>query len=407
MNTQKNNAVSLLLKTTLTFSLGCAAIFSTVAQAADLPAASKAATKPTVVDQGKRFAAWKVAAMMGDKNFVALVQRNLAGKTKVDQPVMLNTLLTEHSTSSAAAKLDANALTQIDQNVRQYKGIAAQSKSVMEVCLYTPKNYTGRIDWKNLPVAYAPAGKKKEWKTVEAFDQEGHAYQLDARKAPAKPVLVVGLNGREAMRAGTAYVNQYLQDHGMQGKTPALSTSLSTTPSFATATPTYIDTTKLDYVRLKNDQEPWISGSAEIYAIVSGVQPNQAKAGLTIVDMPYLDNDNTDYRPNQILVFWSEYRYAAANIQLFEHDDNTNYKDLAVALVDGVNAILGVFAPTYAVIGQVAGAILKAMPANWFSNDDDYVDSFYTLEKGKTYTNYVGAGNNATVSLTPYRLLQQ
>lgn len=403
MNSPGDNAMRFLLKTTFTFSLGCAAIFGTLVQAADLSKANQAALKPTVVDQGKRLAAQKVAGMLDDRNFVALVQRNLAGKTKADQPVMLNALLAEHSTSSAVAKLDASTLTQIDQNVRQYKGIAADSKSVMDVQLYTPKNYTGRIDWKNLPVAYSPAGKKKQWKTVEAFDRQGHIYQLDAHKAPAQPVLIVGLNGREAMRAGTAYLNKVLQEKGMQGKTPALSTA----PSFASATPTYIDTTKLDYIRLKNDQEPWISGAAEMYAIVSGVQPNQAKAGLTIVDMPYLDYDNTDYRPNQILVFWSEYRYAAANIQLFEHDDNTNYKDLAIALVDGVNAILGVFAPTYAVIGQVAGAILKAMPANWFSNDDDYVDSFYTLEKSKTYTNYLGAGNNATVTLSPYRLLSQ
>jgi len=40
-------------------------------------------------------------------------------------------------------------------------------------------------------------------------------------------------------------------------------------------------------------------------------------------------------------------------------------------------------------------------------NDDDYVDSFYTLEKGRTYVDYPGAAKNATVSLSPYRLLEQ
>ncbi|UUZ46636.1 DUF3103 domain-containing protein [Massilia sp. B-10] len=122
-----------------------------------------------------------------------------------------------------------------------------------------------------------------------------------------------------------------------------------------------IETSKLDRIRLNNDQEPWISGAAEIFAVVSGVQPEQAKATLTVVDMPYLDHDGTDYTPNQIMIFWPEYRFAAANVQLFEHDDNTNYKDLAVALSQGVTAILGAFAPTYAVIGQVATAILQAM----------------------------------------------
>jgi hypothetical protein len=170
---------------------------------------------------------------------------------------------------------------------------------------------------------------------------------------------------------------------------------------------TNIDTSKLTRIRLSNDQEPWISGAAEMFAVVSGVQPDQAKATLTIVDLPYLDYDGTDYTPNQILVFWSEYRYAAANVQLFEHDDNTNYQDLAVALSQGVTAILGAFAPAYAVIGQVATAILQAMPANWFSNDDDYVDSFYTLEKGLYYTGYRGAAQNATISLEPCTLISQ
>ena len=106
-------------------------------------------------------------------------------------------------------------------------------------------------------------------------------------------------------------------------------------------------------------------------------------------------------------MFWSEYRFAAANVQLFEHDDKTNYQQLAVALSQGVTAILGAFAPTYAVIGQVATAILQAMPAGWFANDDDYVDSFYTLEKGRSYSNYGGAAGNANLSLSPYLLQVQ
>jgi hypothetical protein len=117
-------------------------------------------------------------------------------------------------------------------------------------------------------------------------------------------------------------------------------------------------------------------------SVVSGVQPDKAAATLTIVDLPYLDFDGTDCSPNQILVFWSQHRYAAANVLFFEHDDNTNYQQLAVALPQGVTAILGAFAPAYAVIGQVATAILQTMRAGRFANDDDYDDSSYTLEKG-------------------------
>ena len=42
------------------------------------------------------------------------------------------------------------------------------------------------------------------------------------------------------------------------------------------------------------------------------------------------------------------------------------------------------------------------MPDEWFSDDDDYVDVFYTLEKDKSYVNYMGASRNAKITLVPY-----
>ena len=47
------------------------------------------------------------------------------------------------------------------------------------------------------------------------------------------------------------------------------------------------------------------------------------------------------------------------------------------------------------------------MPSSWFSNDDDYVDSYYTLEKDRGYVNHVGAADDATVTLSPYQLVEQ
>ena len=46
------------------------------------------------------------------------------------------------------------------------------------------------------------------------------------------------------------------------------------------------------------------------------------------------------------------------------------------------------------------------MPSEWFTDDDDYVDSFYTIEKNKPYTNYYGAAGNAKVNLRPFTLLE-
>jgi hypothetical protein len=378
-----------------------------VALATHLPAAAQVVyagsapaqrpAKATKIDEAKRFAAYKVAGMLSDRQFTAVVQRELAGKS---QPVMLDPLLSDYSATSTQAKAASDTLRTTDRVVRQQKAIAADTSSVMEMRLYTPKKFAGKVDWKNLLVAYPPSSKKNEYAAVEAFDRNGKSYRLDGRKAPAMPVLVVGINRTEARRAGVALMNRHLQAAGMQ-KAPMM------TMAGMTPMATNIETTKLTRIRLADDEEPWISGAAEVFAVVSGVQPDQAKATLTIVDMPYLDHDGTDYSPNQILIFWSEYRYAAANVQLFEHDDNTNYQSLAVALSQGVTAILGAFAPAYAVIGQVATAILQAMPAGWFANDDDYVDTFYTLEKGRYYTGYKGAANNATISLAPYTLISQ
>ncbi|QNA89025.1 DUF3103 family protein [Massilia sp. Dwa41.01b] len=365
-----------------------------------------------VVDQAKRLGAWSVARLLADPQATSVLARRVSLDGK---PVMLDTIVSDLTRRAGAAnaaggsvagmsasvRADAEQLRVVDQRLREHKGIGADSRSLMQLRLYTPAGYSGHVDWDKLLVAYAPAGKRREWMEVEAFDKLGRSHRLDARVAPAYPVLIAGINGREDMRAGIAYLNRRLRAAGMQSAPAIAGHSLA---GGVQAMAGGIETSKLTHVSLKNDQEPWVSGGAEIFAVVSGVQPDQAKAELTVVDMPYLDNDGTTYAPNQIMIFWSSYRYGAANIQLFEHDDSTNYQELAVALSQGVTTLLGAFAPQYAVIGQVATAILKVMPAGWFSNDDDYVDSFYTLEKGRTYTNYGGAAGNAVISLSPYTL---
>ena len=41
------------------------------------------------------------------------------------------------------------------------------------------------------------------------------------------------------------------------------------------------------------------------------------------------------------------------------------------------------------------------MPDSWFTNDDDYVDVYYTLFEGQRYSNHKGASSNATITLEP------
>jgi hypothetical protein len=265
------------------------------------------------------------------------------------------------------------------------------SYAVPEIWLREPE---GGSDSARLLIAYAPAGNERTWTEIPAYTLGGARVSLDPRHAPDAPVLVIETHGRLAMRKGIEEANLALQRAGLQQ------------PAVRIASATSIPTTRLDSIRLQNDQEPWISGAAEVYAVVSGVLDASNSPQLKIVDLPYLDHDGTTYRPNQIVVDWTNYAYQAVNIQLFEHDDNTNYQDLVTVLISAVGAAGSLAGyPVISAIAEIANRIIAAIPSSAFTNDDDYVDSFYTIEKTRTYTGHVGAGQNATVSLTPYLLL--
>ena len=120
--------------------------------------------------------------------------------------------------------------------------------------------------------------------------------------------------------------------------------------------------------------------------------------------MPWLNRDKTDYRPNMDLVNWAECSAAYVNVQLFEDDGDTNFKDLGVALLKGVTVGLAAFPATapFAVISKIGALVLSGMDSKWFRNDVDYLDSFYVIERGRRYIGHRGASNNATVTIEPY-----
>ena len=267
----------------------------------------------------------------------------------------------------------------------------AGREAVPEIWLREPDG--GAADVSDLLVAYSPAGDESAWTEIPAFALDGRRVTLDAATAPSVAVVVVETHGRLAMREGVADANLALQRAGLQR-----------TREVAAAAAAGKWTIRLDRIVLQNDQEPWISGAAEVYAIASGVVGDNAPE-LRIVELPYLDNDGTTYLPNQIIVDWSQYGYQAVNVQLFEHDDSTSYQELVIALVSAVGAIGDLAGyPAVHAVAEIANRIISAMPAHWFSNDDDYVDSFYTLEKNRSYPSHVGVSRNATVTLSPYYL---
>ncbi|GAA3037225.1 hypothetical protein GCM10020229_55770 [Kitasatospora albolonga] len=131
-------------------------------------------------------------------------------------------------------------------------------------------------------------------------------------------------------------------------------------------------------MRVSDDEEPWFKGAAEMFALVSGFGLD-GKVRVDSVAMPYLQYDGTTYYPNQILVNWSNYKYNLADVVLMEDDGDTNY----LALAQAIAAVLLTIADQGAYIPLV-NAVLGAMPASWWVDDPDYVESWYTLARGSS-----------------------
>lgn len=367
------------------------ALFAT-ACVGEEPSVNTPADVPDDLHSMKREVAYEVASLLNDAGFrSALEERFAAGQDSA----LLSTVLAEQADGTLGTQVTdaAQHIALLDYQIRVSKGIEAYASSLLEVRLIRPAGGAAALDWATIPVAYLPAGDEDEWTEIEAFDASGDTIVLDPEIQPDMPILVAGIDAKRDLQAGLAYLNDELVRYGLQA--PSDGIRLATTST---------ETSKLDYIRLNDDKEPWLSGAAEIYALVSGVDYDSAHAQIQAVDMPYLDQGGISYYPNQILIFWENYRFAAANVQIYEHDDSTNYQTLVQALVSAVEAVLDFTAPQYALIARIANEIIAAMPSSWFANDDDYVDSFYTLEKGRTYTNLNGAGGNAQISLTPYIL---
>ncbi|WP_159092005.1 DUF3103 family protein [Stenotrophomonas sp. ZAC14D2_NAIMI4_7] len=337
----------------------------------------------------------EVAALLAQPGFAASARAAL--QAGPEQGVALQQMMARFDPQARTRA--STLLAAQDQQVRQRKGLAQQGQGLLQLRAFVPEGSSlAAVAPERLWVASLPRGNDRDWTTLTAYDAQGRAHLLDARQAPDVPVLIVDVDTRSAVKEGMALVNAGLRARGLQSPE-----RITLSADGASAS---LDITRLDRIRLNDDQEPWALGAAEVFAVVSGLQVDATEPEMMTVDMPWLDHDQTDYTPQQPLVIWGNYRFNAANVQLFEDDGDTNYQELLVALATGVKTALGAFAPEYAVIADIAGAILKAMPTSWFVNDIDYLDSFYLLQRGQGYTDRMGAANNAKVTLTPITLVE-
>ncbi|MCX2179750.1 DUF3103 domain-containing protein [Streptomyces sp. SKN60] len=354
--------------------LGGAAAAS--AAPAPAPAPTEAATTKAAVGSAQDRAARDLARSLGDSSWRTSLSAATLKSPGAEVPVA------ERATGSLRSRLAA-----ADRDIARAKGLDAGTGSLLRLRLGDPSMRAalaaGATPW------VAAAVTDDDDRTVTAYDSQGRAHRLDARTAPAQPVYVVDIDSTKALAAGLDVVRKELAKAGIASAAP------TNTTAAATAATAGFWTTKITAVHLDDDEEPWVKGDAEIYTLVSGFG-HDGKVRVDPVDMPYLDSDGTVYRPNQILVNWSNYKYNLADAVMMEEDGSTNYRDLAKAIATVLLTITdqGAYVP-------LVNAILDAMPDDWWTDDPDYVDSWYTLAQQSTGTLY-GARGNGYLTVQPY-----
>ncbi|MCK8087007.1 DUF3103 domain-containing protein [Vibrio sp. 1CM8B] len=341
-----------------------------------------------------------------------------------DLELSLKAQISQKSLSAPIDKLSSSQpyssfsskMQKADLGYRKMKGINNFSDSVLEIRMADEAMIEA---WKNgeKPLfAFEPSGDDSNWQYIEAYDVYGQVHQLDVYQMPDVPVFVVDSNGAEELKAGLMAMQAEMQKLGTTTQINAdasKSSNKALKQTFATkanrsmtlSEPEPLNTTQLTKIRLAVDQEPWISGKAEIYAIVTGVDSSRLEPQIDLVEMPYLDYDKQTYYPNQTVIFWPRYRWGAADMILMEHDDGTDYKALAKLLVQAAEEILKMIPDPevqgYAIIPQITGKIIDVIPDGVLVNDDDFVDVYYTLMQNTPYVDRPGAGGNAVASFAP------
>lgn len=333
-----------------------------------------------------------LAASLADPGWRAQVRTAALGAQQVDLAA-----LTGRAAAAAPAGLDF-AVSSADRRIATAKGLGTKAGSLLRLRLGADSMRAALTPGATPLVAVA--NNDDSATTVTAYDSSGRAHILSARQTPRQPVYVVDIDVTKAMATGLAQLNRQFTKNGLTSPAAAVDHTTAHTaaaPNSATAAGYW--TTKVNSVYLNDDEEPWISGDAEIFSIVSGFGFD-GKVRVDTVDMPYLDNDHTTYYPNQILVNWSNYKYNLADVVMMEDDGDTNYSALAKALADALLTITdqGTYVP-------LVDAILAAIPTSWWTNDPDYVDSWYTLAQSSS-GRLNGARGNGWMNVSPYFVQQ-
>ncbi|MFF3357574.1 DUF3103 family protein [Streptomyces sp. NPDC002917] len=347
-----------------------------VSASAEAPTAQPSAAAPSTVRGIEDDAARSLAVSLADAGWRSQVRSAALSSAQVD----VQALAARATTRSGKALIPA--VREADRRIAAAKGLAANTGSLLRVRLGDASMREDLTGGAVPLVAAAPADDDAA--TITAYDSHGRAHTLDAREVPQRPVYVVDIDVSKALAAGLGVLRAEFAKHGVT--TPQPQAQLAAGGWWST---------RVTSVELADDEEPWVKGDAEVYTLVTGFGLD-GKARVDTVDMPYLNNDGVVYYPNQILVNWSNYKYNLADAVMMEDDGDTNYQALAQALTTALLTITdqGAYIP-------LVNAILAAIPTSWWTDDPDYVDSWYTLARSDSGRRN-GAAGNGWMTVEPY-----
>ena len=235
-----------------------------------------------------------------------------------------------------------------------------------------------------------------------AYDPSGMEHRFPLESAPNVPMLLVESENSQVTRAGMQVMNEVMR----KGKAPAARGNEHRESE---------ELTVLSDIWLKEDMEPntW-KGAAEVFVVISGVNA-KGEPLIETKQLPWLDYDKTWYTPQRMdLITWRDFGGSNyVNIEFWEEDGELNYRDLAQTIIETAALTLTAFGgPKGAVAATVGKPVVKALAnvvfdvLNATSGKPDYIDSFYTFERGKTYGTRAAplesAGGNVKMVLQPY-----
>lgn len=352
------------------------------------------------VAEARQEAARAVASLVNDPAFEEAFRAEM-GRDKA----RLADVLSSYSPADARAASETTAtLRDLDRQAIHLRGLDGAVGSLLDLHLSgdvggQPAASTRGV-WTATIVKNMASGQRE----LVAYDPTGVEHRYPVNAAPAVPMLMVESKNREATSAGVRLMNETMRRSGVQSTAPLMSSRSALAVEHIS---------KLTDIYLTDDREPNTAFDAEVFAVVSGVNP-EGKVEMINVDMPYLDHDKRWYAPGQPLVTWQKFGGNYVNIQLFEDDGDTNWGKIVSTVIKGVGNVADAVAPgapqalIVSALSKIAGGIIDAMAEGGLGqNAPDYIDSFYLVQPDTHSTRAAplfGARGWARIGLQPITL---